>query len=1009
MSVNLLPLLAFTILFFLEKTLQSDPIAKPASDSSSATGPVIALSCNLSLLSALRLSGHEEGERPVINTICGIAASDNCCSQVDEIKILKSFNSYSSPKVNKFADDMSQIYNDFVTLEPYMQRLNASNIMYHFDNIGWRKTNESQCFNGKYFLEQANYDLIKAGNNLTFQIVDAFATLLAMNFTQSTGSSIILFKNTQQLIFELIFNNTNFTQDMIFSFQSLAMENWATTFSKNLTNTIINLSSSIVTLPVVPANAESVGFYTNLFNLQPMVLATLSKISSTYFNAVMQSRVSEIHVTVLVNYVTTTLMGSLQNNFRLKVRQVNVNNLVNQVADNLFYDPTLRQYLGWFHTPTSRARYIRVYKYLENRFYSLFAQTIMQSPDLSQQAQYAVLKEIMTAVTDSSLRSALWGSYGRIAGTYITQLALSNYTAAVFLPTNTMTNASFYQLLVREIYNQTFILDPARALNPDWWTEAQIRGNLDDVVRRVNGRLATPYLVNTKQPNFNVREAMLVYGRINFRQARYAEFSGDNKRVCATVYRHSLVREAIFNENKFSYCLRVSQAYQNVTASSTLGPLMEIKKQVQKLLELKSTFYCAACSQKFSKMIDLGANTIQLNNKFCFEFINQFRTYLDWRYTIFHNFQSTIYQYLSCYGRNANLTDTFPYPSYDNLMPDNFTAWTTCSRVTDFVNISSCHPICNAISLTTYSAWIEGDRVNLKRLYDYAIRVLSTYGVQFGTYDPKRNSTSTPAPTADAPAVGKTRLLEETRKHKRSVRINLERDDIPESRRLNPASTNSTNSTSNSTNTSSYAGLFPAAMLESVENTLLFEILTTVETMTTYTRPQHYNHDEIMSGRVNYIPIPAVNDLRNMTNKLGGTGFNPFDFLKKMKFEEFMLKSFYEKTSTQQSEPLDRQVIKDCVRISLAEIQWFNTDYSLKFDQDYTEPEKQINILNQREQLFERYRHNISMTWKIMSTNNTLHPNGTNHNRRLKNKKNKRTKASGKGSFMNNLLFKVLF
>ena len=113
-------------------------------------------------------------------------------------------------------------------------------------------------------------------------------------------------------------------------------------------------------------------------------------------------------------------MGSLQNNFRLKVRQVNVNNLVNQVADNLFYDPTLRQYLGWFHTPTSRARYIRVYKYLENRFYSLFAQTIMQSPDLSQQAQYAVLKEIMTAVTDSSLRSALWGSYGRIAGTYIT-------------------------------------------------------------------------------------------------------------------------------------------------------------------------------------------------------------------------------------------------------------------------------------------------------------------------------------------------------------------------------------------------------------------------------------------------------------------------------------------------------------------------------------------------------------------------------------------------------------
>ena len=1019
MSVNLLPLLAYTIsLLFFETHQQASASCPSGSGSGPSKGPFTALTCNVKLLSALRLSGHPDGERPLRNSVCGIPAKDNCCSQIDEIKILKSFNSYTSPKVNKFADDMNQIYNDFVTIEPYMQNLNASNILYHFDNIAWRKTNESQCFNGKYFLEQGNYDLIKFGNNLTWQIVDAYATLLALNFTNQTGNSIIAFSDLQPLIFGMIFNDTNGTKDMIFSFRSLAIPAWAAAFAANLVLNITALPQSVVTLPPVPPTSTATIFYTNLFQLQPMAEAALRNISSTYFNAVMQRRVSDIHVTVLVNYLTTTLMTTLQNNYRMQVRNVNVSAIINNVADNMFYDPTLRQYLGWFYIPTSRARYIRVYKYCENRFYYLFAQTVMQSPDLNTQAQYAVLKEVMSAITDSSLRSSLWASYARIAGTFVTQLALSNYTVAIFLPTNSMTNDTLYQLMIRDVYSITWSLDPNQALNPDWNTDNAVRGNLQNIANRVNGLLTTPYLLNTNQPNFDARSALTRFARVNLRQARYAEFSGDNKRVCATVYRHSLVREAIFNEQKFSYCLQVTQNYQNVSASAALGPLMDVKTQIQKLLELKGTFYCAACSQKFSKMIDLDSNTIQLNNKFCFEFVQQFNTYLNWRYVIFQNFQSTIYQYLSCYGRNANLTDTFPYPSYDNLMPANFTAWTVCSQVTNIANISLCYPICQAISLTTYAAWIEGDRVNLKRLYDYAIRVLSTYGIQFGTYDPSRNVTSLPAPSG-------SRLLEETPNRKRSVRINLERDDIPESRRLQspeapvstPASTTGSTSTpgSNSTNTSSYTNMFPANMLVIPENTLLFTILTTVDVMTTYTRPEHYNHDEILSARVNYIPVPAVNDLRNMTSIVSAIGFNPYHFLKRLKFQEFMLKSFYEQTSTLRSESLNRQVIKDCVQVSRKDINLFNSDYNLAFSLDYTEPEKQINILNQREQLFERYRHNISMHWKIMKTASSLNGTGTQainnqgHRRNLKSKDSKKTKASGKGSFLNNLLFKVLF
>lgn len=1014
MSVNLFPLFASAVFLILETAAQA---------SSSATkSKAPALMCNTRLLNALRLTGHEPGEVPQNNTICGLSAKENCCSQIDEIKILRSWNSFTKPKLGKFAEDMDQIYNDFTAIEPYLRRLNTSQIEYHFDNVSWRRTNESQCFSGKFFLEQANYDLLKQGQNVTVRLVARIAKWVAGNFTNTTGKGVIRANETERVVREIFQNNTQFTDDLMMSLESMAMTDVATTLAKNLTIWLSKQLEPLVKLPPVPENQNPEQFYTKEFKLFEICNATIGNASKEFFLPAMQTRISEIHVATLINYLTGTLKNNLANNFRLKIRMINTTAIVDEIADEMFADEALKRYFSWFFIPTSRSRYIRVYKYLENRFYKIFSDAISRSGSLSQHAHYSVLKEVMSAIADSSLRSVLWTAYGRIAGTFVTHLAMHNYTRAVYDNSNKVSNGTMYLALIRDVYNTTWSLDPNRALNPDWWVENEVRANLANIVNRVDSANKGKFRFLKYQPSFNTRMALDQFRQINLRRARYAEFAGDNKRVCATVYRHNLVREAIFNEDKFAYCLRVGEGFQNKSLAATLGPLAEIKKHIEKLLEIKAAFYCSACSSKDSVMIDVGANSLMLSSKFCFDFVGKFRTYLNWRYTVFQNFQYKLFQYLSCFGRNANLTDKYPYESFDNLLPNNFTEWEACNQVTSITNISACFPVCNKFSLTTFSAMIEGDRVNLKRLYNYAVTVLRQYGVMFGKFEPERNYTNKPANLSSAsgagapgapgaagaaPSGGAPRILQEQR---RAVVYNLQPDPRRFERVLKESgakasgakggnSTNSTNKTANGTNGTSFE--VSKELLKSDKIKLLDKLMRTLEKTKEYTRAEHYNHDEMMDGRVNYAVSEAISDFTNMTTTVSGAGIDPFRHLPKIKFDEFMMKAFTETQGGVKLEPLERQVIKDCVRVEKQDITMFNADYGLEFEAQFKPLDKVTELLEANDKLFERYRHNPKS--KTKWTDRT--PGTPNGRRKLAGKQTKKTR----GSFVSNLLFKVLF
>ena len=98
-------------------------------------------SCNYALLNSLRLTGKQPGDAPVSMDSCQISANDNCCSSIDEIKILKSWQSFSIPRIDYHVKQMTISFEGIYNLLPHLGSLNESTIGYHSEMVHWVKRN----------------------------------------------------------------------------------------------------------------------------------------------------------------------------------------------------------------------------------------------------------------------------------------------------------------------------------------------------------------------------------------------------------------------------------------------------------------------------------------------------------------------------------------------------------------------------------------------------------------------------------------------------------------------------------------------------------------------------------------------------------------------------------------------------------------------------------------------------------------------------------------------------
>ena len=96
--------------------------------------------CNQRLLQNFGLDGLWNKENAKDSMICSdINAANNCCSEIDEIKIVKLWNDYSLPKIDKFRDESILAAKKILNIAPFIKTLNIRDINYHGVSLIWKK------------------------------------------------------------------------------------------------------------------------------------------------------------------------------------------------------------------------------------------------------------------------------------------------------------------------------------------------------------------------------------------------------------------------------------------------------------------------------------------------------------------------------------------------------------------------------------------------------------------------------------------------------------------------------------------------------------------------------------------------------------------------------------------------------------------------------------------------------------------------------------------------------
>ena len=106
----------------------------------------------------MRLEGLTPKDTPQNSIVCTLTPEDNCCSNIDELKIFKSWTSFSLPKLTKFGNDMLEMHNSVVKLIKPFQKLDTGSIKYHYTKYDWVKEKKTSCVSAKFALQSVDFD-----------------------------------------------------------------------------------------------------------------------------------------------------------------------------------------------------------------------------------------------------------------------------------------------------------------------------------------------------------------------------------------------------------------------------------------------------------------------------------------------------------------------------------------------------------------------------------------------------------------------------------------------------------------------------------------------------------------------------------------------------------------------------------------------------------------------------------------------------------------------------------
>lgn len=350
------------------------------------------------------------------------------------------------------------------------------------------------------------------------------------------------------------------------------------------------------------------------------------------------------------------------------------------------------------------------------------------------------------------------------------------------------TNAFLYNAIVASIFNSTISSGMTTLI-----ADANFPVTTSNYVIEIVNAAAKAY--NLTATNFAtvekvqeaVQQAMQLFTPFTAIVFPGEELEAHEKVICQDIYTHNIIKKAVFNKAKYGFCMTQKQVFLATDTQKIKDDMAVAFEGYNTMLQLKSTFYCASCSKGLSAAITTSdPPTITVPEKFCDDFVAKFKDYIRWRFVTFKSYAAQLSAYAKCFKTDGDMWnpnyligDPLPqlYPGITDSVP-------ACLQSPSYAN---CKKLCGEISLSGYSAFLDGDKTALTAFYNDLINVLRVHGVFYGTSiqgqpDPSdvvvtepaaaTNTTATTTEATPPPArrLRHKRILEQVKKTKRVKR-----------------------------------------------------------------------------------------------------------------------------------------------------------------------------------------------------------------------------------------------
>lgn len=905
----------------------------PSAASSTAPAGDASSSCNMGLLNQLRLSGKEKGSKVAIDA-CGIPADDSCCSAVDEIKIIKSWNQFTLPKIQKHNNDFGLMLRRISDIVPYVQSLDNSTIRYHADNLSWRRVNETRCVGGGFFAEDTGLDVVKLEKYTADGIREAFAAAVAASLT-SAQKAIVPASEVQKAV-----NAAMNDYQTSFDFSSLLFtvyrDEWLGDIATSVVNQLASLPSTVLDLSGKGKDETPGAYLTKTLLLATTLSAAANQTAKDYATLVIHNRAAVMHLTSLNDFFDQVAANISKAPYNIPAAEAK--SYCDLAKDDVYGDEVLQKYIMRVIDPRSEEANFQMVTYTKNRILRIMANAFVRAPSSPfNVSSYNALKKAFQGMSTYSLRGLLQSNYCRILAAFQVFYALPLVVESVYKP-GPLTKPQMYVQMARN----AFFLSDYDTLKTKTYKDCKIdNAFFGKVMTRIVGiinpmlnyTIAVPATFDAKLADSQkFYESMTPFNR------SYSVANLDGKPVCSTYKRHVMVREAVFNSQKYDFCQATLTKFKAMNISTILQNITMYQAQYAEILGMKKGLYCAACSMKASKFVSLEDNSVALSNDFCLSFVQKYASLFTWRSQVFTEYLSSMYQYLRCFSTNARLNQTFPYPDKDNITPQAIPGLADCLTVSSAENIAKCTSFCTQFRVGTYSSVLDGDSKQLTKLYNFIINALRITGRRFGTMPTDSQSTQT---TTQKPS----RILQEQPAWVKK----LAHSKSPRSRRLadppanqdppaksdppankDPAAKSDPPASGTPAKPDAKpAPPAPAQFWGRATTAMYLYLAQALETMTTPTRPEGYNHNEMFTNRIAYVPIPPGSSITDLTCTLKPAGI---DFLKlsaAASFEMSSLEALQFKNLDVGKEELSPYAIRDCIQVTSDDIKNLGDDLTL--------------------------------------------------------------------------------